>query len=134
MSKYLVDQDDDDKPEDLLALLAPTLTAAEHGALPVSIPDLSHLTPTELLALRRHIMSQTREARKKSNQLLNRDETLRRAWMDTVGNHTTAEARQTFQRLLVRFPAAFLAYTYANSLFVIDEALRAEIKLRSQIT
>ncbi len=136
MSKYLVDHEDN--PDDLLALLTPperTLTAAEHGALPISIPDLTPLTNDELLSLRRYIQGQVREARKKSNQLLNRDEKLRRAWVDTIGGSQMAhDAKPVFLRLILKFPAAFLAYTYVNSLFVIDEAILIEINKRSKAT
>lgn len=130
MSKYLVDQDD--KPEDDAASSAP-LRAADHGSLPVAIPDLTHLTTAELLSLRSYISTQTRDARKKSNQLLNKTEGLRRVWMETISAKTaTPEARQEFQRQLVKHPAAFLAYSYANSLFVLDEGIRAEMNRRSR--
>ena len=132
MSKYLVDHEDKDL-QDLLSPEPPSLSAAEHGALPISIPDLTPLANDELLALRRYIQNQTRDARKKSNQLLNRDEKLRKAWVDTIGGSQMAhDARPAFLRLLLKYPSAFIAYTYVNSLFVIDEAILAEINRRSQ--
>lgn len=122
-------------PDDRTEEVEPTspLRAADHGALPVSVPDLTHLTTTELTTLRSYISSQTREARKKANQLLAKTESLRKIWMDTISSKTaTPETRLEFQRQLVKHPAAFVAYGYANSLFVIDEAIRAEMNRRSR--
>jgi hypothetical protein len=45
---------------------------------------MEHLTTQELVSLRNYITSQVREARKKSNQLLNKDPEIRKLWMDTI--------------------------------------------------
>lgn len=42
-----------------------------------------------------------------------------------------AEVLREFERELLRFPEAFLAYAYVNSLFVMDAAIRDEMLRRS---
>lgn len=124
--------DPNDQPE-----VEEPLRAAEHGSLPVSVPDLTHLTTAEVLAFKSYILLQTKDARKKSSQILSKNEALRKLWTDTLsvkGEGDRRSAIEIFQKALVRFPAAYLAYAYVTSLFVIDEAIRAEMKRRSQNT
>lgn len=130
MSKHLVNHDEDNL-EGPPPLHSPR--AVDHVSLPVGIPNLTHLTTQELTSLKGVLVLQAREARKKSNQLLNKSEDLRKVWVDTLSASVFAETRrQDFQRLLVKHPQAFLAYAYANSLRVIEEAVRAEMNRRSQ--
>lgn len=111
--------------------------AVDHLASPVPIPDLSHLTSVELSALRGYIASQMKEARKKSIQLLSKTD-IRGLWMDTVTSKPNATdeekdaALRNFQREVLRYPEAFMAYAYANSLHVLDKAIWGEMVKRSK--
>lgn len=102
----------------------------EHVSLPVRLPDLAHLTDDELQALRRKIASMTRDARKKATSVIGRIPSVQKPWMKSLGLKTDDPARQeilsTLELELLRHPDAFLAYAYVNSLFVLDEGLKAE--------
>lgn len=125
-----MDQNEIPEPDD-------HLRASEYGSLPVSLPELTHLTTQELAAFKSFINSQVREARKKSNQLLSKNEELRKLWMATLTIKVEGDPkihRDAFQRALVRFPPVYLAYAYVTSLFVLDEAIRDEMTRRSKNT
>ena len=109
--------------------------ALEHVSLPVRLPDLSHLTNDELQALRHRISLMTRDARKKATNIINRIPSVQKPWMRTLSLKPDDPTRQeSFAKLeleLLRHPEAFLAHAYVNSLFVLDEGLRAEMGRRS---
>lgn len=111
--------------------------AVDHLSTPVPLPDLSHLKPAELSALRGFIGSQMKEARKRSIQLLSKTD-IRGLWMDTVTSKPNAtedekaDALRHFQREVLRYPEAFLAYAHANSLHVLDKAIWDEMVRRSK--
>lgn len=115
-----------------------TLPATAHGSLPVQLPDLSHLTIQELSAFRTHIASQSKDARKKATQLLGKlDAPVRAMWMATLSTKGSEAERKLllsdFQRELLRTPKAYVAYCFANSFVVLDEAIRAEQLRRTKI-
>lgn len=130
--------DQDDKPTTEEVSPLPPLRAADHGSLPIALPNLEHLTSVELASLRSYVTSQVKDARKRSNQLLNKDESLRKLWMNTISFKpgTTEAERKTaldeFQRALLRKPAAYVAYGFVTSLFVVEEAVRNEMLRRSK--
>lgn len=111
--------------------------AVDHLASPIPIPDFSHLKTPELSALRGYIASQMKEARKKSVQLLSKTD-IRGLWMETVTSKPNATdeekdaALRNFQREVLRYPEAFLAYAHANSLHVLDRAIWDEMVRRSK--
>jgi hypothetical protein len=111
--------------------------SVDHLSTPVTVPDLAHLTTVELSALRGFIASQMKEARKKSIVLLSKTD-IRGLWMDTVTSKPTAteeekaEILRQFQSEVLRYPEAFLAYAYANSLHVLDRAIWGEMVRRSK--
>jgi len=106
----------------------------DHLSLPVRLPDFSHLSNEELRALRSKIGSVTRDARKKAQSAIQKYPAVRQSWMQVMGQKRDPdheEAYRTLERELLRYPEAFLAEAYVNSLFVLDEAIRAEMLKRS---
>ena len=108
--------------------------------LPITVPDLSHLTLTELAAIRGYIATQTREARKASNKVLGgKQGALRALWMKTLGMRADVAAAEreeiigAFEAELLRAPEAFVKYAVANSLFRIDGAIKDEMLRRSRL-
>lgn len=111
--------------------------SAEHLSTPVPVPDFSHLTMKELTSLRGFIASQMKEARKRSIQVLSKTD-VKHLWMETVTSKPGAtdeeklDKLREFQREVLRYPEAFLAYAHANSLFVLDRAIWEEMVRRSK--
>jgi hypothetical protein len=78
-----------------------------------------------------------KEARKESIRVLSKTD-IRGLWMETVTSKPNAteeekdETLRQFQREVLRYPEAFLAYAHANSLHVLDKAIWGEMVKRSK--
>lgn len=108
---------------------------------PIDLPDFTHLSVPELTSLRNHIAMQTKEARKKANVAIAKtgSPTLKSLWMNYVSlrSDTSAEDRRAtskpFYNELLRHPIAFLAYSYVNSLLILDQAIVQDMLRRSKV-
>lgn len=124
------------EPEEVVEAPIPSMN---HVSLPIHVPDMSGISNQELQAVRAHIQFVGRDARKKANVLLGKNEFLRPLWMGTVslGTRATEEDRLrvmgAFERELLRHPAAFVSYSLANSLAVLDSVLRDETVRRTKL-
>jgi len=109
----------------------------EHASLPVATPSLDHLTADELNALRGKFSSSAKDARRKANQAIQRNPSLKKPWTRSlnVNKGTSSEERTAilaeFERELLRIPEAFIAHAYANSLVLLEAACRDEMQRRS---
>ena len=108
-----------------------------HVTMPVSTPSLDHLTTEELGQLRAKFSAASREARRKAMQIISRYPSLKKPWGRSLGmdkNTTPAERVEihtALERELLRLPDAYLAHAWANSLVVLDEAVRTELLRRT---
>jgi hypothetical protein len=107
----------------------------EHTSLPVHIPDVKHLSNDELHALRNKALNLSRDARKKSGAAIIKIPTVKKLWIALLGANANNPDRprliRELEKELLRFPAVYFLYAYANSLFVLDAAFRAEMDSRN---
>lgn len=107
----------------------------EHTSLPVQVPDIKHLSNEELHALRNKALNLSRDARKKSGTAIIKIPTVKKLWIALLGANANNPDRprliRELEKELLRFPTVFFLYAYANSLFVLDAAFRAEMDSRN---
>ncbi len=111
--------------------------ADDHVTLPFALPALDHLTTTELGQLRGRVQVVSREARKKATQILTREPALKKVWGRSISMNTNttpeerAEIQRDLERELLRYPEAYLAHAWANSLVTLDTHCRDELLRRT---
>ncbi len=107
----------------------------DHIALPAHLPDLTHLSNEELQALRQRVVVSARDARKKAQTLIQKYPSLRSEWMKAistkVGDPDRDAILQRMEKELLRYPEAFIAHAYVNSLLVLDAGLQEVLTQRN---
>lgn len=115
----------------------PTVSS-EYQTLSVPLPDLSHLTQAELVALRSLLTVKAKEARKESVKTLSKIPIVKDLWMKLIGlpstasDETRAEIMNPLNKECLRYPEAFLVHAWANSLRVLECHVWDEILKRSK--
>jgi hypothetical protein len=110
-----------------------------HPTVPVPMPDLSHLTHSELTALRSYFTAQSRDLRRKAIHVMGKYPSIKGLWLKTVALPTGASQEERdatlvpFHREVLRFPDAFFLYAWANTLVTLDKYLWDAMVERSKI-
>lgn len=108
----------------------------DHASLDIHVPSLAHLTEEELGQLRTKVSSSAREARRKSNLIIQRHASLKKPFMRSLSVHKDtppderAATMADFEHELLRVPEAFIAHAYANALVTLESLVRDEILKR----
>ena len=107
--------------------------------MPIPLPDLSHLSNTELSLFRGVLATKAKEARKDSVKAIGKSKDLKALWLKSVsvpGSATPEEraaAIDPFHQEILKNPEEFLVHAWTNALWVLDQHVREEMLKRSRM-